>query len=80
MVKIKKLNVVLNVNEDELAFYLGKGFEKIGEETKAPDSKPEPTKNELLKQAEELGIEIKGNPNKADIQALIDDAIKAKGQ
>ena len=57
-IKIEKDNVILSIDEEELAQYKARGYDKVGATKKVASKDLENEKSELLKSNEELNKKI----------------------
>ena len=57
-IKIEKDNVILSINEEDLAQYEARGYNKVGATKKVASKDLENEKSELLKSNEELNKKI----------------------
>lgn len=70
MIKVQKLNVQLQIKDNELDSYENRGFTKVTAKENANSGKSE---YELLKEeALALGLEVKKNISKANLLELIE--------
>lgn len=67
---IKKLNVHLDIKDEEWGFYSQMGFEMV--ELPSAEEPPKSEYEALKEKAVELGLEFHGNISKADLIKLIE--------